>query len=116
MGSKAGRMRYRVTWKKENATPDSGGFETETFSTTATTWADIRPMSGKEKFEAAQFRPNATHMITIRHRTDIGEGDVCSASLNGLTRAFRILGITRKPRELPRFLQVEVREDPDLSI
>ena len=49
-------------------TQNAVGEAVETWSTYATTWASVRPMSGKERFTSQQFAAEVTHEIMIRWR------------------------------------------------
>lgn len=72
MGTRVGRMRYKVALQKPTNTTDSGGGMTQAWTTLIDIWADIRPISGKELFRHNKMEESVTHEIYIRHREDIG--------------------------------------------
>ena len=67
-----GKMRYEVQLQKPTNTRDTGGGLTETWSTLANLWADIKPLRGAETYRQGQVQEKTTHLITIRYRRDIG--------------------------------------------
>jgi len=69
-----GAMRHRITFQAENPVSDGAGGQGDPWaspSVVATVWANIKPKSGNERFHGEQIEAAVTHMITIRHRTDI---------------------------------------------
>lgn len=70
---KAGKLDRRIQIKTKTATRDSYGAEILTYSTLATVWAEIVPVSGREYFLAAQFVPEAQLKVRIRYRNDFDE-------------------------------------------
>lgn len=68
---RAGRLRHSVyIQSKANVRTSAGGF-TETWSTDATVWAGIEPLRGREYFENAQVKGDATHRIVLRYRGSV---------------------------------------------
>lgn len=65
-----GDLRDRVTIQNFIRTPDEYGGYTETWQDIATVWANIKPLRGREFFQAQQIQSEVTHKITIRY-TDI---------------------------------------------
>lgn len=51
--------------------PDQQGGGNAVWTTTATVWAGIEPLRGREFFEARQVQQEVTHRITIRYRADL---------------------------------------------
>ncbi len=70
---KAGNLDRRITISVKTATRDSYGAEIIGWSTLATVWAQVMPLSGREYFTAAQFVPEAELKIRIRFREDFDE-------------------------------------------
>jgi SPP1 family predicted phage head-tail adaptor len=70
---KAGKLDKRVTIKVKSATRDSYGAEIIGWSTLATVWAEVTPISGREFFVASQFVPEAQFKVRIRYREDFDE-------------------------------------------
>ena len=63
---KAGMLRHRVAIQSEVNTRDAIGGVAKTWSTDATVWANIRPLSGRELIAAQQVDSRVTHEITVR--------------------------------------------------
>lgn len=70
---KAGKLDRRITISVKSATRDSYGAEIIGWSTLATVWAEVLPISGREFFVAAQFVPEAQLKMRIRFREDFDE-------------------------------------------
>lgn len=68
---KIGKLRHRVTLQESISSKDSFGAEIETWSDTATVWASIEPLSGKEYFAAQQVNAEINTKITIRYRAGV---------------------------------------------
>lgn len=71
MATTIGRMRHKVKLQSATATRDAGGGVSESWTTAKELWADIRPVSGAEKYRQGKVQETLTHEITIRHRTGI---------------------------------------------
>jgi SPP1 family predicted phage head-tail adaptor len=65
----SGNLRHRVDLQSRVIVQNETGEAVETWSTYGTTWARIAPMTGRERFNAAQFAAEVTHKIHIRYRT-----------------------------------------------
>lgn len=76
-----GQLKDRVTIQNYVRTPDGYGGYTETWQDIATVWANIKPLRGREFFQAQQIQSEVTHKITIRYRNDIDE--TCRVKYNG---------------------------------
>lgn len=68
-----GRLDQRVTIQvkvlgAQNAT---GGYDDDTWDEVATVWAQVQPMSGRERVQAQQTEGVSTYRITIRRRDDL---------------------------------------------
>lgn len=68
---RAGLYRERVTIQSRSATRNSFGERSFSFSEVATVWADVRPVSGREKLVSDTEIANTDYMIRIRYRTDV---------------------------------------------
>jgi len=64
---RAGIMRHRITIQSKSVVRDSFGGETVTWTTFATVWAQMRPLSGREYFDARQAQADLTTEIVIRY-------------------------------------------------
>ena len=67
-----GMLRHQVSLQKPTNTTDAGGGAAKSYTTLATLWANIKPVSGSEKYRQGQVQETATHQVTIRFRSDIG--------------------------------------------
>lgn len=68
---RAGELRHRVAILRKNIARDMYGAAMETWDTLATVWGSIEALSGKEYFNAAQVRAEATYRIRIRYFPNI---------------------------------------------
>lgn len=71
MALRAGRLNKRVSLQTLANTTDGGGGFTQAWSTTATLWAHVEELAGREGFEAQQIASHLTHRVTIRYRTGV---------------------------------------------
>ena len=109
-----GALRNRVTVQREDDTLDSGGFSTDIKIDVCTVWARIVPTFTDEQWQADQQRPEGTFRITIRNRTDIFADYTVTASIQGMTWNWRIMGIRRTPEERNVWLELLCLELPGL--
>jgi SPP1 family predicted phage head-tail adaptor len=65
------QMDRRIVIETPTETQDSTGAAVATWTTLATVWAEVRPMTGKETFTADQVLGDATSIFIIRYRSDI---------------------------------------------
>lgn len=84
-----GKLRHRLDLQTFTETRDSHGGVTRDFSTFATVWGSVDPLSGKELLDGMQMESQVTHRVRIRQRTDIKPKD----RLLHRTRLFEILSI-----------------------
>ena len=66
-----GRLDQRVTIQVKQSVADGGGGFTETWSDVATVWAQVLPMSGRERSQAQQVEAASVYRVTIRRRGDL---------------------------------------------
>lgn len=70
-GLKAGRLRHRVTFQRaERVTLPSGQRENQ-WLPVAVTWAEVRPVSGRELITAGAEMSEITVRVWMRYRPDI---------------------------------------------
>jgi len=87
---RAGELRHQVTIQRNTATAqDNYGQVVESWSTIATRWASIRPMTGDESEEGKQVKAKATHEIKMRYLVDITTKDRVKLG----TRIFNVYSI-----------------------
>lgn len=70
---KAGKLDRRITISVKSATRDSYGAEIIGWTTLATVWAEVLPLTGREPFIASQYVVEAEFKIRIRFREDFDE-------------------------------------------
>lgn len=85
-----------VIQQKTQTRRAEGGYD-ETWSTFATVWAKVRPLSGRERTQADAVEAPADYRFTIRRRTDITEA--MRVTWGGGTFNIRFIGLT-SAREL----------------
>ncbi len=88
-----GAMRHRVTFQRFTGARDDLGdplyYDDSCWLNTASLWASIRPLSGREFYAAEQSQSEVTHKIGCRYRPGLTtEMRVCFGS-----RRFKILSI-----------------------
>lgn len=64
-------FRHRITFQKEEKTPDGVKGFTVAWNDFAVAWASIAPLVGREYFYAHQITAEVTHRIRMRYRKDI---------------------------------------------
>ncbi len=64
---RAGLIRQRVKVQTGTETRDAHGGVIRTFADTATRWASVTPLSGRELYEAQQVVADVTHLVVFRH-------------------------------------------------
>ncbi|KKM90813.1 hypothetical protein LCGC14_1234850 [marine sediment metagenome] len=62
---RAGKLRHRVTIEVLSSSQDAAGQETGAWSTFASRWASVQPLTGKELFSARQFHADITHRVRM---------------------------------------------------
>jgi SPP1 family predicted phage head-tail adaptor len=70
---RAGRLRHRVALQQAVEARNGFGDVIRTWSTVATVYAAVEPLSGREYLAARQAQAETTTKITLRHRHDIDE-------------------------------------------
>ncbi len=66
-----GKLRQRIIIQQKTDTPDGQGGCDSTWSTFATRWARVKPVSAKERSFAKKLEHNITHIVTIRHLSGV---------------------------------------------
>lgn len=70
----AGRLRRRVTLQSPSVTRDSFGDEVITWVDVLTTWASIRPLTGREVEIGKALRGDVTHDVKLRYNANAYPG------------------------------------------
>lgn len=99
MTTTIGRLRHRVNLQSATTTRDAGGGVTESWSTVAQIYCDIKPVSGSERYRQGKVQESLTHEIVMRHRTGIDT----NYRINFESRNFNVRSI-RNIDERDRFL------------
>ena len=68
---KAGDLRHRVSLQVSTPVQGASGEMVDSWATTATVWAAVEPLSGRELLLAQQAASSVTHRVRIRARTDV---------------------------------------------
>jgi SPP1 family predicted phage head-tail adaptor len=80
------RLRQRLTLQQEAQAPDTAGGYTRSWQNVADLWAEITPVTGREKLFADQMQSQISHKIALRYRAGVSAGQ----RLVFETRAFNI--------------------------
>ncbi|MDP3059050.1 MAG: phage head closure protein [bacterium] len=67
MVMKIGELRHLITLQTPTITKDSLGVVSETWSDTASVYAQIEALSGREYFAVARVNAEVTHRVRIRY-------------------------------------------------
>ena len=98
-----GALNRRLTLDAPVESADGSGGVTRSFSTVATLWTSVEPVSAREQVAAGALGADVTHRIRIRYDADITlrhrfrDGDV----------VFRIVAIRARDR---RFLDIDAEQ------
>lgn len=64
---RAGLLRHRVRIERATQGRDAHGGITQTWSLLAHRWADVRPITARERVNAGEVLQDLTHTIEMRH-------------------------------------------------
>lgn len=67
----AGKLRDRITIKRETNTPDGTGGYDRSWAELATVWANVTSLNGREAVLGQVLQGVSTFQLVVRHRTDI---------------------------------------------
>lgn len=73
VAARAGDLTERVTFQRKVTVDDGGGGRAVTWQNVVTVDAQVRPLSGRERLQAAQLEAAASYRLTVRRRTDLDE-------------------------------------------
>lgn len=68
---RAGTLRHRVTLQTVTETRDADGGVSESWTDTATLWAAVEPLRGREYFSAKALQAEVTTRIRLRYRAGV---------------------------------------------
>lgn len=92
---RAGALRHRLTIQAATAAPPGTyGEQALTWSTYATVWGKVEPLSAHESFNAGREEHTVTHIIVIRWLHGVLPGMRVKLSVDRFNRCFWIRGIT----------------------
>ena len=107
MAMRAGKLRHRLALQNATET-DSGtgtGHLDKTWTTYATVWGSIEPLSGRELVEQEQVQSEVTHKTKIRYQSAI----TSEHRIVFKTRTFQIVTMLN-PEERNREIELMLRE------
>lgn len=104
MNYSAGDLDQRITIEKKTMARDGAGGATATWSTRATVWAGMKPLTGRERENAMRNEATSKYLVVIRYRSDISDTD--RISWRG-----RYLNITFQRKAGPRPLYLEIEAE-----
>ncbi|MDG6880951.1 Bacteriophage head-tail adaptor [Phocoenobacter uteri] len=100
-----GRLRHRVTLKKQVNTQNDYGAATQEWIDIATVWAGVEPISGKEYFSSQHLNSEVSIKIVIRYL----EGVLPTSQVVFKNRKFEVVSVLNY-REHNRMLQLMCKE------
>ena len=68
---RAGTLRLLATFKRQSETQDAAGQRVDTWTSLGTARVSVRPIAGKEYFNASGERAEVTHELHIRYDSDL---------------------------------------------
>lgn len=101
-------LRHRVVIESLSNSTDSQGGQVTTWSTYATVWAKLEPVSSKERMFAMNIQYQRSHKAFIRRRSDLTF--TTSMRLTFDSRTFQIKGI-REIDERNEWLALDLEEN-----
>jgi SPP1 family predicted phage head-tail adaptor len=72
MSARIGKLRHRLTIEQQTPSADGGGGTVTVWDELAEVWGAVEAVSGRERIEAGRTSGQVSHLITIRHRDDLG--------------------------------------------
>lgn len=109
---RAGSLRHRVTLTDRTEVDDGHhGFTAVPVTLASRIPAYVEPLTGRELDRAQMIDPRATHLVTLRYRTDIRARQTVTYH-DGMQgdRTFEIVGPPIDPDERHRELQLTCKE------
>tara|TARA_Y100000114_G_C11699402_1_gene297661 strand:+ start:623 stop:961 length:339 start_codon:yes stop_codon:yes gene_type:complete len=105
-----GQLNRRLHFQTQTRTSDGGGSQSVAYSDSFSTFGQIQPKRGQETQFGDQLEERITHIITIRHRTDVNHKlRIQYRPTNDITRTFNIKRVLSK-NDRKRYLDIEVVE------
>jgi SPP1 family predicted phage head-tail adaptor len=91
----AGKLRHRITFQGPMGSRDAVGERVTTWTDEASVWAEIRPLTAREQFIAAQQQASTTHFVSVRYRVLLAALIVASWRIKFHQRIFTIDGLPK---------------------
>jgi SPP1 family predicted phage head-tail adaptor len=85
-----GQLNRRVQLQRSTPTPNNQGGEVPGWTTVATVWACVDPLTGRQFFEARQIQSEISTRIWMRYRTDLTSAWRVRLRAGSQYRIFRI--------------------------
>jgi len=106
MALEAGKLRHRVELQKKVTTLDTSGQQVEDpdFTTFATVWGSVVPMSAREFVASEKTQSEVRARITIRYRADIDS----TVRIKHGTTIYNIEGVLADPDSGREYLTLVV--------
>jgi SPP1 family predicted phage head-tail adaptor len=101
-----GQFNWRLTLEAPVETPDGAGGVTRSYSSVATLWASLDPVSARGDVAASALGAAITHRIAIRYRAGI----TLRHRFRDGARIFRIVAMRDTDK---RFLDIDAEERTD---
>jgi SPP1 family predicted phage head-tail adaptor len=76
---RAGDMRHRIQLQTRSVGQDALGGQSPTWTTTATVWAEILPLTGRERMLAGANQSEVSSMVTIRYQAQFSDPKAMAA-------------------------------------
>lgn len=99
---RTGALSARVRIERPVETTDGMGGATVTWTVVAHAWANIAPGAGREFWSIQHAQPTASHLITLRYRTDVIAGMRVVAG----TAAYRVIAPPMDVEHRHEYLQL----------
>ena len=91
---RAGRMRSRVALQVLDDGQGADGSPVQTWTTIATLWASVTPVTGSERFVSAQTLASASHVVETRYQSALVPSMNPTARLLFGSRVLKINAVT----------------------
>lgn len=104
-----GPMRQRITIQAESAASDSQGGYTRSWTTAATVWADVRPVSASEIRSADALDGRVLLRAIVRYTSETAAITSANHRISYDSRTFNITGV-QNPDGRKRYLELTLEE------
>ena len=114
-----GKLDKRIQLQSKSATLDEYGQQINSWSTVATVWANVKPISGREKLRSMAMQLELTHTVAVRYNVNFLPPKAVSAwrinyNANGSVRLFNITSVMDL-NEDRKFIIFECIEDTEIE-